>query len=376
VTSPRGERIVQLRAEPLCIPFRSTFRHASAARSETSSVHVVAASPEGHSGHGESCPRPYVTGETVESALAFASAHSASLRAGVVDPASLDAWMTRHAGDVEANPAAWCAMELAVLDVLARIGGSSVEALIGRPPLRGTVRYSAVLGDAEPAAFRTMAERYLAQGFRDFKVKLSGDLARDRGKLDALRPFEGIRVRADANNAWDRADEALAFLASLDYRFFAIEEPIRPDQYGELARLAEALECRIVLDESFVRLSQLDAVRAAGGAFILNVRVSKMGGLLRSLRVVEAARDAGVGIVVGAQVGETSLLTRAGLTVAAAAGDALVAQEGAFGTHLLAQDLFVPALMFGEGGALDTERYPALQGAGWGLEVLPAGAGA
>ena len=77
-----------------------------------------------------------------------------------------------------------------------------------------------------------------------------------------------------------------------------------------------------------------------------------MGGLLRSLEIVHAARARGIRVIVGAQVGETSLLTRAALTVATAAGGALVAQEGAFGTHLLQYDVCTPPLMFGDGGTL------------------------
>ena len=72
-------------------------------------------------------------------------------------------------------------------------------------------------------------------------------------------------------------------------------------------------------------------------------------------------------MIVGAQVGETSLLTRAGLTVAHAAGDALVAQEGAFGTFLLERDVCDPPLMFGAGGVLDVSAHPMLAGSGLGL---------
>jgi len=92
-----------------------------------------------------------------------------------------------------------------------------------------------------------------------------------------------------------------------------------------------------------------------------------MGGLLRSLAIADRARGAGVGIIVGAQVGETSLLTRAALTVARASGDALVAQEGAFGTFLLERDICEPPLMFGRGGVLDSSAHERLAGAGWGL---------
>lgn len=64
-----------------------------------------------------------------------------------------------------------------------------------------------------------------------------------------------------------------------------------------------------------------------------------MGGLLRSLDAVKHLRKMSIPIIVGAQVGETSVLTRAALPVAQAAGEALYAQEGAFGTRLLQQDI-------------------------------------
>ncbi|MFZ1761994.1 MAG: hypothetical protein WAT99_03795, partial [Nitrospira sp.] len=69
-------------------------------------------------------------------------------------------------------------------------------------------------------------------------------------------------------------------------------------------------------------------------------------------------------IVVGAQVGETSILTRAALTVADRYRDILLAQEGAFGTHLLEYDLCDPPLMFGRGGRLAMDRYSTRPGLG------------
>jgi hypothetical protein len=55
-----------------------------------------------------------------------------------------------------------------------------------------------------------------------------------------------------------------------------------------------------------------------------------MGGLIRSIAVARAAMSAGIPIIVGACFGETSVLTRAGLTVAAFAREHLIAQEGDF----------------------------------------------
>ncbi len=233
----------------------------------------------------------------------------------------------------------------------------------------GRFHYSAVLGDMGRDAFVAMASRYRAQGFTDFKIKLSGDLSRDRDKIAALTPYPDIRLRADANNVWRTSQEAAAFLRALDAPFFAVEEPIGPGGSSALAEIAEQLDCKIVLDESFLRLSQIEHLRNTPERWLINLRVSKMGGLLRSLPIVEAARAAGIGLIVGAQVGETSLLTRAGLTVARAARDGLVAQEGAFGTLLLSRDVCEPSLMFGAGGVLDVASYPTLRQPGFGLTI-------
>lgn len=360
VTSPR-------------IPFKVAFRHSSAERSETSSLWVDIRTAAGAVGYGEGCPRPYVTGETLETASNFLAEHEASVRKSISDLASLRAWIADHADVIDANPAGWCALELALLDALAQEEGVPVETLLSLPRLAGRFQYSAVLGDMPSGAFAAMASQYAAMGFADFKIKLSGDASRDGDKIAALQMLDvpAIRVRADANNLWTETTEAIAHLSRLDYPFVAIEEPIAANRYADLPAIGEALNARIVLDESFLRIDQLDHLRAQPERWLLNVRVSKMGGLLRALAIVHAARAAGIGVIVGAQVGETSLLTRAGLTAAHAAAGNLVAQEGAFGTMLLERDVCDPPLMFGRGGILDIAKYPsASAGPGFGLGVL------
>jgi L-Ala-D/L-Glu epimerase / N-acetyl-D-glutamate racemase len=365
-------RVERLRVRELRMPFKVTFRHASAERAEASSVWVEAIAADGTIGCGESCPRPYVTGETLATARAFVLSHEASIRKEVTSVEALQRWLEEHHTDIDANPAAWCAIELAMLDLLGKRHRTPVEGLLSLPPLAGSFRYTAVLGDAPEGPFRAMAEQYWRLGFRDFKVKLSGDAGRDRKKMDVFRewPAGSVRVRADANNLWPGPDEAIAALRGLQYPLFAIEEPIASNRHAELPRIARALSCRIIVDESLVRREQLALLDEPASQWIINVRVSKMGGLIRSLRVVNEARALGMGVIVGAQVGETSLLTRAGLTVAHAAGDGLVAQEGAFGTFLLERDVCDPPLMFGAGGALDVSDHPTLAAAGLGTFSL------
>ena len=135
-------------------------------------------------------------------------------------------------------------------------------------------------------------------------------------------------------------------------------------------RIALAIDAKIILDESLLRADQLARFDGSADRWIANVRVSKMGGLLRSLEIAREARRRGMRVIVGAHVGETSLLTRAGMTVSNGARDLLVAQEGAFGTHLLARDVVEPPLMFGPGGVLDVDGLGIGRAPGLGLTVL------
>jgi L-Ala-D/L-Glu epimerase len=364
-----SHEIDRLVVRPLEIPFKVSFRHAAAERAETSSVWVEAHAADGTVGRGESCPRPYVTGETLESAMAFVVAHEADVRRHILDVNTLRAWVSSQRLEIDTSPAAWCAIELAILDLLGKQHRVTVEQLLGMPSLAGPFRYTAVLGDAEPDVFQSMAAQYRRLGFRDYKIKLSGDLDRDRAKMRAFEfwPRESVRLRADANNLWADVDAAIGLLSALGVPFFAIEEPIVKERYDQLPRLAAALDCRIILDESLRHPDQLRQLPPPASQWIANIRVSKMGGLIRSLDAAAAAAALGVGIIVGAQVGETSLLTRAALTVAHAARGSLVAQEGALGTRLLERDICDPPLMFGAGGVLEAGDYPRLQTPGLGV---------
>jgi L-alanine-DL-glutamate epimerase-like enolase superfamily enzyme len=347
--------------------FKVTVRHASAVRAATENIIVRVRTARGAVGTGEGCPRQYVTGETVESARTFlrGAAPGAAVAAGTVD--GLRSWMTDHRESIDANPAAFCALELALLDALAAEQRVSVERLLGFPDLSGTFCYTAVIGDSGRWVFALLLQRYLFRGVSDFKLKLSGDLGRDRRKLARLRRRGStVRVRVDANNLWSDAETCIEHLSRLDYRFTAIEEPLTVNDLDGFARIAAAMDAPIVLDESGLRGEQLARLPGPADGWILNCRVSKMGGLLRSLATVETARALGIGVIVGAHVGETSILTRAALTVAARAGDALLAQEGAFGTSLLRRDLVSPVLMFGRRAELEiaTMLDPATPGLG------------
>jgi L-Ala-D/L-Glu epimerase len=356
----------------LSIPFVQKFKHASAERAATQTLWVEVRAQGNLTGFGEGCPREYVSAEGPVSAQAFVAAHSSEWLAQIHDVESLQTWVMNHRAVIDASPAAWTAVELAMLDALGKEQGFSIEKLLGLQALSGAFHYTAVLGDASPEAFCAQVAHYRQVGFNSFKIKLSGDHERDYTKVKALSAA-GIdcgAVRADVNNLWCDAGAATDYLRALDYHFWALEEPLQAGDHVGLAQLSQTLGTRIILDESLLREEQLQIFRSEPERWIVNLRVSKMGGVLRSLQLVQAVRDSGLGLIIGAHVGETSILTRAALVVANSARDILMAQEGAFGTLLLSHDVVEAPLMFGAGGVLDVDASGIAGKSGMGMSIL------
>lgn len=354
-------------------PFKVVFRHASASRAKAANVIVAARGPDGVTGYGEGCPREYVTGETVASAAAFIHEHKAAIAREVADSGEPGAWTDANREEIDANPAAFCALETAVLDLVGKLESCPIEDLLGVSRLAGAFRYSAVLGDGKLSGYERQAEQYRRMGFRDYKVKLSGKLEHDRGKLAVLKRVGGqaVRIRLDANNLWHDSAAVIRYLKGLDADVFAIEEPLQAGDFKGCARIARHWGVKIILDESVTRIGQLQAIDDPA-RWIVNLRISKMGGLRRSLELAREAVRRGIGLIVGAQVGETSILTRAALTVMNEHRPALLAAEGAFGKLLLERDLSEPCLMFGPGGTLNAETALDPARPGLGLRIHEA----
>ena len=365
-------RIQRIEVFSFPVPFRVVFRHASASRARAENLIVAAHADTGEVGYGEGCPREYVTGETAAGGAAFIRRHADEVAGAVSGAQGLREWSAAHREDIDENPAAFCAMEIAVLDLIGKTSGAPIEEVVGLPRLTGRFPYTAVLGDAPYPAYWWQFRRYWRRGFRDFKVKVSGDAARDGRRMGVFsgRADSALRVRLDANNLWASADECIRHVRALPHRVYAIEEPLRAGDLAGFERVGAECDAKIILDESLLRSEQLDALGDVD-RWVANVRVSKMGGIMRSLEVIEKAARLGIGVIVGAQVGETSILTRAGLTAMHAAGASLAASEGAFGTHLLRRDLTTECLMFGDDGAIAVEGAGAGGGGapGLGLEV-------
>jgi L-alanine-DL-glutamate epimerase-like enolase superfamily enzyme len=355
----------------LAIPFKGAFKHASAERHAMQSLWVTVTDANGERGYGEGCPREYVTGESISSALAFVERHQADWMANIQDVRTLRHWVEKREIEIDAHPAAWAAVELAFLDLFGKLQHVPVERILEVAELRGRFQYTAVIGDGPLEQFAAQLRQFLRAGFKAFKIKLAPDMQANREKVKALLDagIAGGAVRADANNLWRDPKTCVADLQSLQFQFVALEEPLQPGEFNGMAHIATALRTSIILDESVSQLDHLVQIPSPPRQWIINCRVSKMGGLLRSLELLQALEGRGFGVIVGAHVGETSVLTRAALTLAQVAGDRLIAQEGAFGTHLLVRDVAEPPLMFGAGGVIDLTQSDLASRPGLGLNV-------
>jgi L-Ala-D/L-Glu epimerase / N-acetyl-D-glutamate racemase len=354
---------VKLRLMTFPARFRMGFAHGSATRTETENV-VCIAERDGLTGYGEGCPRSYVTGETVASAARFLDEHGEDLAADVDDLSGLRAWIDAHRQVIDANPAGFAAIEIALIDLFAKSAGLGLEALLGLPR-PGPVTVSSVFGVSGRGAAMAIGAGYRMFGMTDAKVKLSRDAGADRARLAIIRRMlgPGARLRGDANNLFETADECIAHLDAANAGFWAVEEPLAAGDFDGMRQVAAGTSTQIILDESATQPGDLGQVEGSG--WIVNLRVSKLGGLLRSLDMLRIARERDLGVILGCHVGETGILTRAALTLASACADDLIAAECGYGGYLLSRDLTRPRIRFGSGGTI---RAP-FGGDGLGVDV-------
>ena len=372
------EETLQIEAVPLRLALKSTVRHNAATRNEGESIWVQAKRRHNR-GYGEGCPRVYVAGDTLKSSLQWIRENFSNGQVNFVTLEDVQQWAYDHEQNIDRYPSAWCAVEMAMLDLLAREENCSVEKLLQLDGFRGYGRYTAVMGDDKGWKYAALADQYLIRGLRDFKIKLSGNLERDLEKMDLLEtlsmqhqvPFP--RIRLDANNLWkNHCDEAVAYTQALGIgRIFAMEEPVEAGHVEEISKFSMATGLPVILDESLCTLKDLGRFKTATGQFIANIKISKLGGLIRALRIIHEIKKLGWPIIVGCHVGETSLLTRAAFVASSAAGENLTAQEGAFGDYLVKREPVEPMLKFGRNGILDL-RSPYYLKTVQGLKVIPA----
>lgn len=373
-------KVAELTAYHVRIPLRKAIRHASHARTETDNVLVYCALQDGSEGFGEGVPREYVTGESIDSALNLIRLTDLSAQLERCrDFASAVAMVERLRlnpvpGDDRAcqGNAARCAVELALLDAYGRAFGEplmTVTRLIA-PELyapRERVQYSGAITSARGLKATLAAWAMWGYGFKQLKVKVGIAGHDDVKRLRTIRKRAGRRmdIRIDANEAWP-ADHAADRIRELEpFGITSVEQPVAHAEAGRLPEIRSRVKTPIMLDESLCGM--VDAERAADGKLcdLFNIRLSKCGGFIPSLRLARFARRHGLGYQLGCQVGETAVLSAAGRHFATSV-DGIRYLEGSYDRHLVKESLGERDVTFGRGG-----WAPILVGTGLGVRPDP-----
>jgi muconate cycloisomerase len=375
-------RVAELTAIQVRIPLRKPIRHASHTRSATDNILVRCVLDDGTEGFGEGVPREYVTGETIDTVLNL-------LRRSDL-PAQLEPCrdFTQAVGLVErlrlaevpgdergiSGHAARCAVELALLDAFGRRAGEPLSAVtrLLAPELyeaRPWVRYSGVITSARSGMkIRFGSLRMWLYRFRQVKVKVGIAGYDDPWRLRIVRSRIGDKadLRVDANEAWTAADVEQRIRDLQPYAVSSFEQPVPHADVAVLPEVRRRTGAAIMLDESLCGMRDAEQAIAAGTCDLFNLRLSKCGGFIPTLRLAQAARRAGLGCQLGCQVGETAVLSAAGRHFAASVGG-LRYLEGSYDRHLVREPLGTRDLTFRWGG-----WAPALPGPGLGVALDPA----
>lgn len=214
------------------------------------------------------------------------------------------------------------------------------------PPLqRDRIEVNATVPAVSPHEVPGILARF--PGCRTVKVKvaergqtLADDLARVRAVREALGG-DG-RIRVDANGGWsvDEAAAAVAALAPFGLDYF--EQPCAA--VAELSELRGLLagSVRIAADESVRKAEDPLAVARSGAADLLVIKAQPLGGIPRTLEIVD---QAGLPVVVSSAL-DTSIGISMGLHLAAALPEGSLDGACGLGTAaLLAGDITADPLL-------------------------------
>lgn len=358
------------------VPFTIAFNHNTKSRSETEAVILEVYTQCGVVGYGETLAREYVTGETNASVIkrAVDTVLPSLMNANFACCGDLIIWLDhfhKHYPQIgEKEQCIKTLIELALLDAYGKSVDEPIIELIGGR-FKPELVYSGVISTGKPAHVDQYIEAYKALGISEYKVKVGSNWQDDLRNIARVRELCGnqVSIRVDANEAWDlpTASRCLEQLAELGV--ISCEQPMPAalrEDYPALVRSVDNA-IKICIDESLCSLADAYWFLENRGAQIFNLRVAKNGGILGALALGRAAMASGIECQLGSQVGETSLLTRAGQIVASCVPAPLVHHEGAFGTMLLAYDLTPNPIMFGKGGVLNAKDH-SLAGLGVAID--------
>jgi L-Ala-D/L-Glu epimerase len=317
---------------------------------------------DGHRGYGEAAPWPGF-GMECEAEARSALEDVAGVLAGAdLEPGD---WPHEVAARLRNAPAARAAVQGALWDLAARRAGQSLAACLAtragaaRGAALREVRVSALLVGDSPQDLREEAARARSGGFGAAKIKLgAASLDDDRRRARAAREGLGreLKLRGDANGAWNEGQARAALESLAEFAFDYIEQPVAPGDVAALARLCGLTPIRIAADESVATEDDATRLIETRAADVLVLKPAMLGGPARALEIADRARQAGCEVVFS-HAFESAVGARHALACAAAWGDAS-AIHGLCTAGLFVDDVAEPVAC--RGGYATVARGPGL----------------
>lgn len=350
----------------LHIPFRIDFEHSQAKRLASDSLVLKVSAGSVH-GYGEAVVRDYVSGTLGDGTILDRASQVAARMLEPLTSTELTLEGLREWSGAldppESELPVLCAVETALLDLLCRLEGRDIYSLLDTEPVRTTIIYGGILPMLPLEAARELIERYREFEIRNLRVKIGNDIGYNRNLLSLARSAlgEDFDLRVDANGAWE-VEEALENLSMLaDLGITTVEEPFGrdPEKIKRCLDDERSGGFTFVADESVLSPSDLDRIIQSGTYSMINIRLSKNGGLFRSLKLEETAIKNGIAAQLGCHVGETGILSAAG-RAAASLMRMPVYVDGSYDEFLLSDNVTTENLTFRRGGRAEVIRDDGL----------------
>jgi L-alanine-DL-glutamate epimerase-like enolase superfamily enzyme len=189
------------------------------------------------------------------------------------------------------------ALDCALWDLEAKSTGRTIWSLTGIAPRALQTVFTIGMEDT-PAQ---MAAKAAAAAATDLlKIKLNSDRPVERLRaIRAARP--DARLVVDANQGWDLGLLREVIEAAPGLRLEMIEQPLPRGEDAALEGVRSAVP--LCADESCLHLGELPAV--VERYQMINIKLDKTGGLTQALQLAAAARQRGLGVMVGCMAGSS-----------------------------------------------------------------------
>ena len=351
----------------LKIPFKMNFTHAMASRAFSDSL-VLKIKGQGKRGFGEAIVRDYVSGEIGKNADLLKNAKEIIVR--ILEPLMGKdiSWKEgkEHLDSLVLEShelPLLCAVETALLDIFCNNSGKDIYGLLKTKPLKQSIQYGGILPMLPLSAAEYFLDMYEKANIHNIRIKVGTDLDYNEEILKLSREKLGrdFDLRVDANASWSLEMALNNLKLCRKYGIFRVEEPFGRDKEEILFLIKdpESRDFQFVADESALTISDIEIMAKNRNYHMINLRLSKNGGLLKILKMAEIAEKGGLQYQVGCHVGETGILSALG-RVAASILPKAVYVDGSYDSYLLSENITSENFSFGFGGVAKIIREQGL----------------